>query len=50
VVGDKATVQQVCFYTVIIVTATILLFYLLRTNGIVYAVVALTLGTQVVNL
>jgi protoheme IX farnesyltransferase len=42
--GDEATVRQIWFYTVITVTATILLFYPLHASGIVYAVVALTLG------
>ena len=44
VAGDKATVKQILFYTVITVTATILLFYPLHASGIVYAVIALTLG------
>jgi protoheme IX farnesyltransferase len=44
VVGDEATVRQIWFYTVITVTATILLFYPLHASGIVYAVIALTLG------
>jgi heme o synthase len=44
VAGDEATVKQIWFYTVITVTATILLFYPLHASGIVYAVVALTLG------
>jgi protoheme IX farnesyltransferase len=44
VAGNKATVRQIWFYTVITVTATILLFYPLHASGIVYAVIALTLG------
>jgi protoheme IX farnesyltransferase len=44
VAGNEATVRQIWFYTVITVTATILLFYPLHTSGIVYAVIALTLG------
>ena len=44
VAGNEATVRQIWFYTVITVTVTILLFYPLHTSGIVYAVVALTLG------
>ncbi|MFN9399748.1 MAG: heme o synthase [Dolichospermum sp.] len=44
VAGDQATVRQIWFYTVITVTATILLFYPLHASGIVYAVIALTLG------
>ena len=44
VAGNTATVRQIWFYTVITVTATILLFYPLHASGIVYAVIALTLG------
>jgi heme o synthase len=44
VAGNEATVRQIWFYTVITVTVTILLFYPLHTSGIVYAVIALTLG------
>jgi protoheme IX farnesyltransferase len=44
IAGDEATVRQIWFYTVITVTATVLLFYPLHASGIVYAVVAVGLG------
>jgi len=44
IVGDKETVRQIWLYSVITVTATILLFYPLRASGIVYMAIALSLG------
>jgi protoheme IX farnesyltransferase len=44
IAGDQATVRQIWFYTVITVTATVLLFYPLRAAGIVYLAIALSLG------
>ncbi|HLP87287.1 MAG TPA: heme o synthase [Nostocaceae cyanobacterium] len=44
VAGDQATVRQIWFYTVVTVTATVLLFYPLGVTGLVYALIALALG------
>ncbi len=44
VAGNQATVRQIWFYTVITVTSTVLLFYPLHASGIVYVVIAMTLG------
>jgi protoheme IX farnesyltransferase len=45
IVGDKETVRQIWLYSVITVTATILLFYPLRATGVVYVAIALSLGS-----
>jgi protoheme IX farnesyltransferase len=44
VAGDQATVRQIWFYTVVTVTATVMLFYPLGVTGLVYALIALALG------
>ncbi len=44
VAGDKATVRQIWYYTLITVAATVLLFYPLGASGILYAAIALCLG------
>ncbi|MBD2384694.1 heme o synthase [Cylindrospermum sp. FACHB-282] len=44
VAGDKATVRQIWYYTLITVAATVLLFYPLGASGILYAAIALSLG------
>jgi len=47
--GDKETVRQIWLYSVITVTATILLFYPLRATGIVYVAIALSLGSVFIH-
>jgi translation elongation factor EF-G len=44
VAGDKATVRQIWYYTLITVAATVLLFYPLGASGVLYAAIALSLG------
>lgn len=44
VVGDTATVRQIWYYTLVTVTATMLLVFPLHATGIVYAAIALFLG------
>lgn len=44
VAGDKATVRQIWYYTLVTVAATVLLFYPLGASGILYAAIALSLG------
>ncbi|GAB1540011.1 heme o synthase [Scytonema sp. NUACC21] len=45
VAGTKPTVQQIWYYTLVTVGATILLVYPLHQSGIVYGAIALSLGT-----
>ncbi|ODH03015.1 protoheme IX farnesyltransferase [Nostoc sp. KVJ20] len=42
--GDTATVKQIWYYTLVTVFATVLLVYPLGASGILYAVIALSLG------
>ncbi|MEH1841666.1 MAG: heme o synthase [Nostoc sp.] len=42
--GDRATVKQIWYYTLITVVATLLLVYPLGSSGVLYAVIALILG------
>jgi protoheme IX farnesyltransferase len=44
VAGDQATVRQIWYYTMLTVITTVLLFYPLHASGVVYAVIALSLG------
>ncbi|MFQ4142887.1 heme o synthase [Chlorogloeopsis sp. ULAP02] len=44
VAGNQATVQQIWYYTLVTVVATLLLIYPLHQTGIVYAAIALYLG------
>lgn len=44
VAGDTATVKQIWYYTLVTVVATLLLVYPLGESGIVYGVVAVSLG------
>ncbi len=45
VAGNQATVRQIWFYTVITVTSTVIVvLYPLHASGIVYVVIAMTLG------
>ncbi|HLO86576.1 MAG TPA: heme o synthase [Nostocaceae cyanobacterium] len=44
IAGDQATVRQIWFYTVVTVTASVLLFYPLGVSGLLYALIALALG------
>ena len=44
VAGDTATVRQIWYYTLVTVSATLLLFYPLHVSGFLYAAMALSLG------
>jgi heme o synthase len=44
VAGNQATVQQIWYYTLVTVAATLLLIYPLHQTGIIYAAIALYLG------
>jgi len=44
VAGEKATVWQIWWYTLVTVVATLLLVYPLHSVGIIYAIIALCLG------
>ncbi|MEA5507614.1 heme o synthase [Halotia wernerae UHCC 0503] len=44
IAGDVATVRQIWYYTLITVTATLLLVYPLHASGVVYAAIAVSLG------
>jgi heme o synthase len=44
VVGDKATVRQIWYYTLVTVAATLLLVYPLQESGILYGAIAVSLG------
>ncbi|MEM9927491.1 MAG: heme o synthase [Cyanobacteria bacterium P01_D01_bin.50] len=44
VAGGKATVRQIWWYSLVTVTATLLLVYPLHSVGIIYAIIALFLG------
>ncbi|MDZ7960622.1 MAG: heme o synthase [Aulosira sp. DedQUE10] len=49
VVGDPATVKQIWYYTLVTVAATLLLVYPLHASGMLYAAIALCLGSVFIH-